>query len=153
MARQGQEQSRKGSCLEQELSARALCCPGENAPAKAEPGPGAAAVSPWHRVLLAQGGPSPQQICHWRSCEGFCECILWMGDTRGRSAYAYQVSPAVSSHLFLSAYLHQQAMRTETGSWGFPWVWQQELWLASQIAEILDVLIVCMQINSVLQAS
>lgn len=44
-------------------------------------------------------------------------------------------------------------MRTVAVCWGFPWVWQQELWLAPQIAEILDMLIVCVQINSVLQAS
>lgn len=44
-------------------------------------------------------------------------------------------------------------MRTVAICWGFPWVWQQELWLDCQIAEILDVLIVCMQINSVLQVS
>lgn len=39
------------------------------------------------------------------------------GNRRGRSASAYQVSTAVSSHLSLSAYLHEQTMRT-LAVWG-----------------------------------
>lgn len=133
------------------MCARSLVLLCDNAPVRG--GPGAAAGSLWQRVLFAQAGPACGRSVTGGVARGFWECILWMGDRRGRSACAYQVSTAVSSHLFLSAYLHEQAMRTVAVCWGFPWVWQQELWLAPQIAEILDMLIVCVQINSVLQAS